>query len=199
MPGHVFLEGDRIVLRPVEQDEHDHAVLGYVRNEPSFRHALGFDTPWPRKRVEEFAASTATDESSINLFVCLPTGEDDPGAQWDRVESGDSPPVVGAVNLFDIDRVSGTLSYWLFEQQRGNGYATEAVSLVLDYAFEELGLHRVEADVFSENDPSQDLLERLGFVHEGTARECRLAGGEYGDVHQYAVLETEWTGPEDAR
>lgn len=190
MPGHVFLEGERIELRVVENADPDRRVLGYVRNEPDFRRSLGFDTPWPTDRTETFLESVTSDESSCNLLVCLRDGGGSNGApEWSEADRG---PIAGAVSLFDIDRVSGTLSYWLLPDYRGEGYATEAVSLLCDYALRELGLHRIRADVFAENDASKRLLERLGFVHEGTERECRVSEGEYRGVDRYAVLEEEW-------
>ncbi|MFC4543630.1 GNAT family N-acetyltransferase [Halosolutus amylolyticus] len=195
MPGHVFLEGDRVVLSVVERADPDLAALGHARNDPAFRRALGFDTPWSRDRVAEFLDSAANDESSINLLVCLaPDLERGNGPASDEPTAAD-PEILGAVNLFDVDRHTGTLSYWLYDAYQGEGYATEAVSAVVEYAFAELGLHRVEARAFAENDRSRALLDRLGFVHEGTERECDFANGEYRNVERYGLLEDEWDGP----
>lgn len=202
MPGHVFLEGRRVALRTVEQCERDRDLLGYVRNEPAYRRRLGFDDPWPAERVESFVASVQSDDASRNFLVC-PDDEGRASGSPDCAAAvpsrADEPTVAGAVNLYDVDRASGTLSYWLFEPYRGNGYATEAVSLLLDHAFGELGLHRVEAETFAGNDASRALLERLDFVHEGTSRECRITDGDYGDVYRFGLLEDEWTGIEAGR
>lgn len=213
MPGPVFCRGDRLDLRAVERTDIDRRFLGYVRNDPEFRRALGFDSPWPRSRTDTFLESALADESSYNWFVCPhrshreacdavdTAGESALPPAVRAAQTAADHPVAGAVNLFDVDRVSGTLSYWLFDAYRGRGFASEAVSLLVDYAFGALGLHRIEAAVFAENDASRRLLERLGFVHEGTLRECRLLDGTYGDADRYAVLEDEWRrddGPEAA-
>lgn len=206
MPGHVFLKGTDVTLRVIEQTDQDRAILGRVRNEPAFRHSLGFDMPWPRSRVQDFVESTVMDESSVNLFVCLRDVDPSQDRQTEVSEtrdaesrrSGDGSTVIGAVNLFDIDATSGTLSYWLFESHRGSGYATEAVSLLLEYAFNERGLHRVEAEVFEGNDSSERLLDRLGFVHEGTARDAHFARGEFKDTFQFGLLTSEWADQEEA-
>lgn len=167
-----FLRGERVSLRPVERD--DLELLQRVRTEPAFRHSLGFDRPWNRERTEAFFEDVVVgDEDSLNLVVRA--GEDD----------------VGAVSLFDVDRIGGDVSYWLLPDARGEGYATEALGLLVSHAFDELGLHRVTAHVFAENDASKRLLTRLGFAHEGTTREARVAGGEYRDVEQYGLLATE--------
>src|SRR6056297_1119732 len=131
MPGHVFLQGSRVTLRTVEQCERDRRVLAGVRNRPEFRHTMGFDTPWPGGRVEAFLESAQAEESSHNLFVCLPE-EGAPEKPLDSEATGaveaaagpaGAPTIVGGVDLFDVDRVSGTLAYWLFEDYRGKGYA----------------------------------------------------------------------------
>lgn len=197
MPGHPFLNGTTVTLRVVEVTESDIEILRVARNEPELRQPLGFDTPWPTSRVREFVESTVDDDATVNLFVCV-AGEEPSRVQ--QAASSDSSPettVVGAVNLFDVDNTSGTLSYWLFEAYRGNGYANDAVSLLLDYAFADRGLRRVEAEVFDGNDSSKRLLERLGFVHEGTARDARFSGGAFEDTHLYGLLAPEWTEGED--
>lgn len=205
MPGHVFLEGTDVALRVIEQTDRDRTILGRVRNDPAFRHSLGFDRPWPRSRVQEFIESTVTDESSINFFICLSDEECSQDRQVTSSEtqgsgsrcSGAEVPVVGAVNLFDVDDTSGTLSYWLFKAHRGSGYATEAVSLLLEYAFNERSLHRVEAEVFEGNNSSERLLDRLGFVHEGTARDARFTQGEFKNTYQFGLLAPEWADREE--
>ncbi|NHN40886.1 GNAT family N-acetyltransferase [Halorubellus sp. JP-L1] len=202
MPGHIFLEGTDVVLRVIEQCDRDFDVLGRVRNEPTFRHDLRIDGPWTRSSVREFVESVAADDSSVNLFVC-PCGEERhrdgretarTTAEGATADSGPETPIAGAVNLFDVDGTSGTLSYWLFEAYRGTGYATEAVSLLLDHAFDERGLRRVEAEVVDGNDASERLLDRLGFDHEGTARDARFARAEFVDAHRFGLLAPEWSG-----
>lgn len=173
-----FLRGERVSLRPVERE--DLELLQRVRTEPTFRHSLGFDRPWNRERTEEFFEDVVVgDEDSLNLVVGV-DGDD-----------------AGVVSLFDVGRVGGEVSYWLFPEFRGEGYATEALALLLAHAFDELGLHRVSAHVFAENDASRELLDRLGFAHEGTTREARISGGEYRDVKQYGLLADEFGGGPD--
>ncbi|MFC4987404.1 GNAT family N-acetyltransferase [Saliphagus infecundisoli] len=208
MPGHVFLEGAKVALRPIERTDPDLEVLGRVRNNPSLRRKLGFEAPWSKSRIEEFVDSVIPDDSSINLFLCpvedreLPRGDQrDPSSvtqQSGQSNTEDVGTIAGAINLFDINGTSGTVSYWLFEEHRGHGLATESMSLLLDYAFDERRLHRVEAEVFEGNESSRTLLSRLGFVHEGTSRDARFTEGAFRDAHQYGLLAPEWTNRERA-
>lgn len=174
MPDHAFLRGEQVVLHPLEREHIE--LLQRVRNEPGFREPLGFDRPWNRDRTETFFERVTADSDSLNLVVCT-----------------DETPI-GAVNVFDMDGLDGTLSYWLLPEHQGKGHATAALALLVSHVFDEIGLHRLTAHVFETNGDSQRLLQRLGFVHEGTTRDARFTNGEYLDSEQYGLLASEWDG-----
>jgi len=75
-------------------------------------------------------------------------------------------------------------------------WTVDACAHMIDYGFRELALHRVSATAMAPNGPSIRMLDRLGFVHEGTAREAQFADGEYVDVERYGLLRDEWESPE---
>lgn len=99
---------------------------------------------------------------------------------------------LGDVTLSVADRHRAYVNYWLLPEYRGEGYMTEAVELVLDYAFDALGLERVAAWVVEFNESSHAVLERLGFTHEGTTHHGRFARGEFQDMLIYGILADEW-------
>ena len=74
----------------------------------------------------------------------------------------------------------------------GRGIGSWAVGLTRDYAFEALGLHRLELDVFSFNPRAVRAYEKAGFRREGVRREAVLDGTAYGDDILMAILEDEW-------
>jgi ribosomal-protein-alanine N-acetyltransferase len=76
----------------------------------------------------------------------------------------------------------------------GQGYMSEALRAVLQYAFEEVGLHRVEANIIPRNVASRRVLERLGFVQEGAARRYLKINGEWEDHLRFAMLREEFIG-----
>ncbi|MEZ4651637.1 MAG: GNAT family N-acetyltransferase [Candidatus Eisenbacteria bacterium] len=84
------------------------------------------------------------------------------------------------------------LGYALAREHWGAGYMHEALSAVVELAFEQLGLHRLEADVEPANAASVRALERLGFVREGHLRERWIVGGAITDSWIYGLLEDEW-------
>lgn len=64
----------------------------------------------------------------------------------------------------------------------------------MQYAFDQLRLHKVTARVFAFNEASQRLLETVGFTEEGVQREQVFIDGEYQDTHWYGLLAREWRG-----
>ena len=103
--------------------------------------------------------------------------------------------LVGVVNILEIVRgsfQSAYLGYYLFHPFGGLGYMTEALVLVIDRAFRELGLHRLEANVQPDNDRSVRLVKRLGFRCEGVSPRYLKVGGRWRDHARWAVLRDEW-------
>lgn len=74
----------------------------------------------------------------------------------------------------------------------GQGYGTDATRLILRYAFLELGLHRVELDVYSFNPRGVRAYEKAGFRREATRREALYREGQYHDIHVMGILRPEW-------
>ncbi len=109
---------------------------------------------------------------------------------WWAPCSPDNKIFYGACGLNDLDKnhKKAEIGYWLLREHWGKGYITEAVPLVIKYGFEQLGLHRIEAIVETENTNSKKLMERLGFDHEGTLMECELKNGKYISLDIYAKL-----------
>ncbi|WP_435361338.1 GNAT family N-acetyltransferase [Haloarchaeobius sp. DFWS5] len=177
MPGAAFLRGDRVELRTVEHE--DVAFLQRARNDPAIRQGLLFTTPKNRDVVESFVDEVVGDDDngSQNFLVCRPNDPDEP---------------MGGAALFDVGRDHGTLAYWLAPEYHGEGYASEAVSLVLDHSFGTLGLHHVVAWTIEGNDASQRLLGRLGFEQEGRYRGHIWWNGDYRDTVHFGLLRDEW-------
>ena len=112
---------------------------------------------------------------------------------WMVVSRSDDA-LIGTCALFRIERRHrrAEIGYSLRSDRWGRGLAAEAVSLMLDWAFRTLDLHRVEADIDPRNDGSRKLLDRLGFASEGTLRERYFVGDEVSDTELFGLLEDEW-------
>jgi ribosomal-protein-serine acetyltransferase len=98
--------------------------------------------------------------------------------------------IVGAVGL-TVDPVAGagSLGYWLGQEHEGAGLMTGAVKAVVDHAFNEMKLHRLEIRAAAGNIRSRAIPERLGFEQEGVLREAERVGDEYQDLVVYGLLD----------
>lgn len=99
--------------------------------------------------------------------------------------------LVGGISLMNLRRgvaQTATLGYWIGAPYARTGYMSEALSAVLDFAFDTLGLHRVEAASLPHNVASQGLLRKVGFTEEGHAREYLRINGRWQDHVLFAIL-----------
>lgn len=93
---------------------------------------------------------------------------------------------------FNCPADSAEIGYVLNPSYQGKGLATEAVRRVLRFGFEELSLHRIEAHFIQGNDASRRLMERLGMIFEGYARESMKIKGKYRTIGTCAILRDEF-------
>jgi len=93
---------------------------------------------------------------------------------------------------WDPDHRSAALTYILRDSAWGNGYATAAAGALLQWAFDTLDLNRVQAEVDTRNVASARVLEKLGFVKEGTLREDCVVNGEVSDSWVYWLIRRDW-------
>jgi len=109
--------------------------------------------------------------------------------------------LVGEMNLSGVQRgpfQSVHVGYWIDRRHAGREYAPEALVVVLDHAFEVLGLHRVQINIIPRNQASRRVVEKLGIREEGTARRYLEINGRWEDHVRYAITAEEWEerGPE---
>ena len=96
---------------------------------------------------------------------------------------------VGNVNLHSIDRENGTfsISFYFLEKERNKGYATNAVGLIVYYAFNELRLNKLNVCVNEGNEASEKLIQRIGCKKEGVWNENVFYDGKYVNVNLYGM------------
>ena len=104
---------------------------------------------------------------------------------------------IGAGCLWNFDPTFHTaeLGYELHRARWGQGLASEALSAMLEYAFADLGFHRIEANPLAGNESSVKLLVKLGFREEGRLRERRFFRGQFQDQLYFGILREEWRRP----
>jgi [ribosomal protein S5]-alanine N-acetyltransferase len=103
--------------------------------------------------------------------------------------------IVGAINLSQIffgAFRSAYLGYYIGAPYSRQGYMTEALQLMLEYAFKQLKLHRLEANVQPHNVGSIALIKRAGFVGEGFSPRYLKISGRWRDHERWAILSEDW-------
>jgi [ribosomal protein S5]-alanine N-acetyltransferase len=137
------------------------------------------------------------------LVVSRQMAEDGSGARlaMDRVSDG---VFIGWCGLtrWNPEYRSASMGYCLDDAAWGHGYATEAARALLQWAFGTLDLNRVQAETDTRNAASARVLEKLGFVREGTLREDCVVNGEVSDSWVYGLLRRQWlpsSGPGPGR
>ncbi len=114
------------------------------------------------------------------------------------IRRADDNTLLGGLTLGLIRRgvaQSGTLGYWIGEPHAGRGYMTRAVRVMARFAFATLRLRRIEAACVPTNAASIRVLEKVGFVREGLAREYLCIDGVWKDHLLFALLERDLDPP----
>ena len=166
MVGPAYLHGDRLSLRTVESE--DHAFVHEQANSPSVRRWTYWNVPRSRDEVTDYLDG----RDAPHFLPCL-----------------DGDPI-GYAWLMDVDETSGhaEVGFWIVQEERDSGYATETLDLVVEYAFQERGLRRLFARVFEGNDASMRVLEKVGFEREGCLREHYYVDGGPVDALIFGLL-----------
>jgi ribosomal-protein-serine acetyltransferase len=106
--------------------------------------------------------------------------------------------MAGQIGYNYLDRMNRKteIGYWLGESFQGKGLITRSCAALIDNAFGELEMNRIEIRCGSENHKSRRVPERLGFTEEGTARQAEWLHDHFIDLVVYAMLADEWEAPE---
>ncbi|QAS51972.1 GNAT family N-acetyltransferase [Halobacillus litoralis] len=102
--------------------------------------------------------------------------------------------IAGVVDFLEFDwgNKKTSVGYWMGADYKGKGLLTRSCRTLFDYAFQDMGLNRIEIRAAEENIKSRGIPERLGFVQEGVVRQAALLYDEYTDHVVYGMLAEEW-------
>lgn len=153
-----------------------------------------------------FDATPAFPRSPRELGRWLEERQARPDGHLFAIRPVDGAGMVGCLELDGIlwSHRNAWLSILLGDRSSwGRGWASEAMRLVMAFAFDELNLHRLQLTVFADNERALRLYDRLGFVREGAYREFLLRDGKAQDMLLFGLLRREWaaeaTVPDPAR
>ncbi len=176
------LRTERLVLRPLTRA--DAAELHTVFSDPEVMRY--WSNPPHRDQARTEAMIEMINEDFERREVL----------QWGIEREADGR-LLGTVTLIaDGEQPRAELGYIIGREHWGQGFAGEAQRRAIGFAFEELGLHRLEADTHPENAASLRSLERLGFRREGLLRERWTVAGRVSDSVILGLLASEWREPD---
>jgi RimJ/RimL family protein N-acetyltransferase len=144
-----------------------------------------FNYPLDEEQLKEYIKDTNKENSSKIIYKVI-------------IEENNSKKIIGhiALNNIDFKNCSATLSKVLVgdPQMRGQGLGPKIIKKLLKKAFEDLGLHRIELGVFlAFNKSAIKSYKKIGFIKEGEKRDFRKLNGEYYNLWQMSMLESEWS------
>jgi [ribosomal protein S5]-alanine N-acetyltransferase len=178
----IQLVGTRCTLRPFVSA--DAASVAAVANDPRIWLQLRdlFPHPYRVADAEAYIDRVASIDPPLALAIVVDA----------RAVGG-----VGLEPMSDINRRSAEIGYWLGAAYWGRGIATEAVTLVTDWGLDAHGLLRIFAQPFASNIASRRVLEKAGYLLEGTLRCSAVKDGAVRDQCMYARLGTSPIGSRD--
>lgn len=176
----MIYETGRLILKPLNKSDSPLLREYFLRNK-------NFLEKWEPKREQdyfeigsiekmlEFEKQAADARQAVSLYIF----------------KKDDGKLIGNVKLSNIVYgifLSCFTGYKLDKDELGKGYMTEALSEVVRIAFEEYGLHRIEANIMPRNKASQKVVKKLGFKKEGKARKYLKINGIWEDHIHYVLL-----------
>lgn len=170
--------GDKVILRAITMSDAD--LLVNLMNDPDTQKMLGGHSfPVSLEGQQKWISAQIGRNDILRCIV----------ADKEKAEAG-----VGTIILSDIDYINGVAQVHIKMDKdtgRGKGYGTDALKAVVKYAFNEMRLNCIYADVLAYNEISQKLFQKVGFTKDGVLRARAFKNGHCVDVYSYSILKDE--------
>ncbi len=171
----VTLKGEIIYLRALEPKDLD--FLYELENDENIWEISETVTPYSKLVLKNYLKNSQQDiyqVKQLRLAIC-----------------NKQHTIVGLIDLFDFNPTHKRAGVGIIikeESSRGKGYGTEALKLLINYAFTHLQLHQIYANIMAHNTPSIKLFTKLGFKEVGVKKEWRFVNGTYKDEILYQLI-----------
>lgn len=183
-----MIETDRLILKTLDVDRAADVLAFYVDNKV-------FLKPWEAHRHDQFF-TLETQKANLKLdWMGMQSG--DMLRYWIFEKGSNVSKVIGTVSLTNIIRgvfKSCYLGYKISEDRAGNGLMHEAVTAVVEVAFNQLKLHRIEANIMPHNIASIRMIEKCGFINEGLATKYLKINGNWEDHFHFVKINYDLEG-----
>jgi len=170
----VRIQSNRLLLRPFIESDIKSVFKGLSHPDIIKHYGVSFN-------------SLEATKEQMNWFDNL---EKERTGMWFAVCSQDNKIFYGAGGLNDISKEhkKAEIGFWLLTDFWGKGIMTEAMPLICNYGFNELGLHRIEGFVESDNTNCKKAMAKLDFQHEGTMKDCEIKNGNFISLDIYSKI-----------
>jgi ribosomal-protein-alanine N-acetyltransferase len=169
-----IIKTNRLLLRQFVDSDLENVFKGLSHPDIIKYYGVSYDTLEAAQAQMQFFADLEKDGTGIWWAVC----------------SHNNKMFYGAGGLNSLNKVhkKAEIGFWLLPEFWGKGIMTEALPLIYNYGFNNLGLHRIEGIVETENSNCKKAMAKLDFVHEGTMNECEIKNGKFISLDIYARL-----------
>jgi len=172
------LENENIVLRALEPEDLD--ILFDIENDKSLWQISNTLAPYSRDLLKKYIEGSHKDiyeARQLRLAISPVHGTD----------------LIGLIDLFEFEPQHNRAGVGILvrENFQGKGIASQALELVLEYAFNQLDLHQVFAHIPANNNQSRRLFEKMGFKRSGTQRDWIRSNNQFLDVDLYQIINSE--------
>ena len=171
------LQGQRVVLRPLGPEHAE--VFWRSLADPEIRRLTGTHTEFRRDQIDAWLADRSGHHDRLDCAIHRRTDD----------------LYLGELALIELDPANETVGVRIAlasAEVTGEGYGSDAMRTLLTHAFDTVGIHRVHLDVYAFNTHAIRTYERLGFAHEGRARDALLWDGLRHDALSMSILRPEW-------
>lgn len=175
-----MLHGSRLILRSLSEDDLNDNYLQWL-NDPLVNQYLETRfIPQSLQQLKSYWLKHSSDANSPWFAICL-------SSDCRHIGNIKLGPINWIHRRADISLFIGDKCTW------GQGYASEAIKVLVRWAFSELNLYKLNAGIYSSNVGSRKAFEKAGFYHEATLIEDVYSSGKRCDVLRYGLTLTQWT------
>ena len=168
---------DRLLLRQFVDSDIENVYKGLSDPEIIKYYGVSYKTLEETKAQMQFFADLEKERTGIWWAICSLDNKTFYGA--------------GGLNSLNKEHKKAEIGFWLLTNFWGQGIMTEAMPKICNYGFDNLGLHRIEGLVETDNLNCKNAMKKLDFMHEGTMRDCEIKNEKFISLDIYAKLKNE--------
>lgn len=171
------IKTERLLLRQFVASDLENVYKGLSNPEIIKYYGVSYKSLEDTKAQMQFFANLEKEGTGIWWAVCSLDNKTFYGA--------------GGLNSLSKEHKKAEIGFWLLTEFWGQGIMTEVMPIICNYGFDNLGLHRIEGLVETDNLNCKNVMKKLNFKLEGTMRDCEIKNGKFISLDIYAKLKNE--------